>query len=97
MLLFMYDFSINNLCQIYFYSIYQTVLTFIFVEIDCEWNPWVNGTCTKECGTGTREDHRSIKVHSMYGGKPCKGPLSVIEECNSHPCPGIYLQVRVKS
>ena len=63
----------------------------MFVAIDCEWNPWFNGTCSKECGTGVQVNNRTIKVHDQNEGYPCEGPFYEIVECNTHPCSGNQL------
>ena len=56
--------------------------------VDCEWNDWNIGTCTKSCGGGTRTNTRTTKDLADHGGKECDGVASLQENCNSQPCPG---------
>ena len=56
--------------------------------VDCEWNDWINGTCTKACGGGTRTNVRTEKVPAAYGGEQCDGTAWIKESCNIQECPG---------
>ena len=56
--------------------------------VDCEWNAWNNGTCTKACGGGTRHNNRTVKIPDDHGGNECVGPAFVNETCNAQKCPG---------
>ena len=56
--------------------------------VDCEWNAWNNGTCTKSCGGGSRNNTRTEKTSVAFGGDKCVGPASIIEACNAKECPG---------
>ena len=56
--------------------------------VDCEWNDWINGTCTKSCGRGTRTNTRTKKVPAAYGGEQCDGVAAIEESCNVQKCPG---------
>ena len=50
------------------------------------------GTCSKTCGTGTRTNTR-IKLVEEANGGTCSGQPTEIEECNTQPCPGIYVNM----
>ena len=60
--------------------------------VDCEWNVWSVGTCTKTCGAGARINTRTKKVSAENGGKNCEGSSTVQEGCNNQECPG-YINV----
>ena len=70
---------------------YIVIMTHIFcnvmVAIHCVWNDWVQGECSKTCGTGTRTNHRTKLVDEEFGGT-CSGQPSEIEECFITECPG---------
>ena len=54
-----------------------------------EWSAW--GTCSKDCGTGTRTRTRNCTNPSpQYGGKDCTdlGDILQEEDCNTQHCPG---------
>ena len=55
--------------------------------INCEWNEWQIGECSKTCGRGTRSNTRTKKVEEMHGGI-CDGESTVSESCNTEDCPG---------
>ena len=55
--------------------------------IDCEWNDWELGMCSKPCGGGTRTNTRTKKSEAENGGK-CEGENAVEEPCNTQSCPG---------
>ena len=57
----------------------------IFV-VDCEWNEWVIGECSEECGDGTQTMTRTIKANEEFGGKPCEGEASIEEQCFIKEC-----------
>ena len=57
------------------------------IAIDCEWDDWSYGECSKTCGTGKRTNTREKLVSEKNGGK-CSGKRTQIEECNTHPCQG---------
>ena len=59
--------------------------------VDCEWNEWIHGTCSKPCGGGTRNNTREERVPDAYGGKPCEGAAAIDEPCNIQECPGQIL------
>ena len=63
------------------------------IAVDCEWDEWQIGECSKSCGIGIRTDVRKIKTNSSNGGKDCQG-LSIIEDnCNVEECPGTLLDI----
>ena len=57
-------------------------------KVDCKWNDWINGTCTKTCGGGSRTNTRTENVTAAHGGKACVGNASSEEICSVQPCPG---------
>ena len=56
-----------------------------FIE-DCIWGDWVNGTCSKTCGGGTRINKRKIRKEALGNGT-CEGESTKEEECNPEKCP----------
>jgi len=62
-----------------------------FLPVNGEWAPWGSfGKCTKSCGGGYRERHRSCTAPSpKYGGRSCIGHPRHIAYCNYHQCKGI--------
>ena len=64
------------------------ICTPFFDIVDCEWNFWVIGKCTKSCGGGIRERSRTRRVKEANGGRQCYGPSFVKELCNVQPCSG---------
>ena len=56
--------------------------------VDCQWNSWKNGKCSKTCGGGTQTNTRTIKVEAAHGGKPCTSESSIHKYCNTNKCPG---------
>ena len=66
------------------------LIFFEFIQaIHCEWDEWVNGDCSKTCGTGTRTNTRNKSVVEEHGGT-CSGEPIEFEECNTQECPGIF-------
>ena len=59
----------------------------ICLAINCVWNAWAIGTCSKTCGTGTRTNTRTKQVEESNGGS-CTGSPTMTEICNQHECPG---------
>ena len=57
-----------------------------FSVIHCEWNDWVLGQCSAECGSGSRNNTRTKSVVEANGGT-CDGQFWEIETCNTNPCP----------
>ena len=51
---------------------------------DCEWDGWINGTCSVTCGGGMQTNTRTV----LTGGANCTGASTVIEGCNTFECPG---------
>ena len=62
----------------------------ISFSVHCEWNDWVEGECSKECGGGMKTNTRTEKVSAEHGGEECPGPDSEEVSCNEHECPGIH-------
>ena len=56
--------------------------------VDCEWDDWQIGECSKECAGGVRTNTRAKKVEADHGGEECQGVSSKTESCNVHECPG---------
>jgi hypothetical protein len=55
--------------------------------IDCVLTPWDQWTfCTKTCGTGFSERHRSVAQAAVFGGRECDAEVETME-CNAHACP----------
>jgi len=55
--------------------------------VHCEWNDWVEGECSKECGGGMKINTRTEKVSAEHGGEDCPGPASEEISCNEQECP----------
>ena len=70
------------------YPILMLINVYIRNIVDCEWNDWINGTCTKSCGGGTRTNTRTKKVSAAHGGEDCDGPAAIKDSCNVQNCPG---------
>ena len=56
--------------------------------VDCEWNDWSFGNCSKSCGGGKRNKTRTEKVLADHGGNKCVGNDSTEENCNDQECLG---------
>ena len=56
-------------------------------SVNCEWNEWVHGECSKTCGGGTRKNFRSKRITEDLGGT-CLGERTLTDECNTQGCPG---------
>ena len=68
----------------------------IHIAVDCEWNDWIHGTCSKSCEGGVRKNTRGVKIEDAHGGNECKGDASMVESCNLQKCPGyktVYLNM----
>ena len=63
----------------------------LFIAVNCEWNDWIHGTCSKSCGGGTRYNTRNERVSEAHGGKPCEGDATIAEPCEIQKCPGYTL------
>ena len=57
--------------------------------VDCVWDEWRIGECSKSCAGGLRTKVRVPKVDAEHGGEECKGQSEVTEECNTLQCPGL--------
>ena len=79
------------LCKINNRLTYTSLNTYLYLNydiVDCKWNDWTIGTCSKTCGGGIRTNTRTEKVAAAYGGIKCNGFASIEENCNSQGCPG---------
>ena len=63
---------------------------FIFLEVDCVWDEWVVGDCSKSCGGGLLTKTRAPLVDAAHGGVNCTGDPVVSESCNVDECPGKF-------
>ena len=61
----------------------------IYTAVNCVWNDWRLGDCSKTCGTGTRTNTRTKLIEENNVGI-CSGQTFEIEECNTQNCPGTY-------
>ena len=73
------------------YIIYDFFILLMFNKVDCEWDEWAVGACSKSCGGGTRTNKRSPKIEADFGGSNCTGASNITEDCNIIPCPGNFL------
>ena len=73
-------------------------MSMYFTLVDCEWDNWETGTCSKTCGGGVRITTRQIKIKAAHGGKECSGASNFTEECNVVECPGMimFCQIALK-
>ena len=55
--------------------------------VDCEWDKWKTGECSKSCGRGELYIIRDKISEAKNGGKECVGNSSVVQECNVEACP----------
>merc|ERR1712179_420155 len=60
---------------------------FGIVAVDCVWDEWEIGKCSKSCGGGNRTNVRIPKVEAKHGGEECQGESETTEECNTLQCP----------
>ena len=58
----------------------------LVTPVDCQWNDWQIGKCSKSCGGGTRTKTRTKKTESSDGGI-CEGEATMQEACNTQQCP----------
>ena len=63
----------------------------LFPIVQCEWNDWQIGPCSKTCGGGTRINHRTKKTEEANGGN-CEGEATIEEVCNAQVCPRRFLE-----
>ena len=57
------------------------------ISVNCEWNDWQYGECSKTCGGGYRTNNRTKRIEEAFGGV-CDGESTAIEDCNKISCPG---------
>ena len=55
--------------------------------VDCEWDKWKTGECSKSCGGGELYITRNKISEARNGGKGCAGNSSIVQECNVEACP----------
>ena len=79
-------------CSVCCYSFLLTIIILLHLKhayaVHCEWNDWVIGECSKDCGGGTRTNTRTEKLSADHGGDACDGASSIEESCNIQECPG---------
>ena len=73
-----------------FWRIKKTLLTKIYLAIDCQWGEWNTGICSADCGDGTRTNTREKIVEEDYGGA-CNGTDSQNVPCKEHECIGLFI------
>ena len=59
-----------------------------FISVDCVWDKWNIGECSKTCGGGKKIITRAKKVEADHGGKECSGSSNITESCNVEECSG---------
>ena len=68
-------------------------LHYLNILVDCEWDVWVIGECSKTCSNGNelengvQIDTRGKKQEALFGGEECEGEATRQGECNTDPCP----------
>jgi hypothetical protein len=60
--------------------------------VDCEWNDWETGECSKTCGGGSRTNSRTKETEEAFGGV-CEGDPSMEEECNVQACRKFFFKL----
>ena len=55
--------------------------------VDCKWDAWRIGDCSKTCGDGVRENRRVKLTRALFGGNACEGKSKKTESCNNGICP----------
>lgn len=56
--------------------------------VDCEWTEWsLWSNCSKDCGGGSKERARDVKVKAENSGRECTGDAQEQDACNAQPCP----------
>lgn len=56
--------------------------------VHCEVTEWSTfSACTKSCGGGLKDRHRTVTTHALHGGYACPY-LGEYAACNEQPCPG---------
>ena len=68
-------------------DVVQQISLIHFVSVDCIWGQFVPEECSVSCGTGTQTKTRTILAEEQYGGEPCKGETSIVEQCDMGDCP----------
>ena len=62
---------------------------YMFYLVDCVWDEWVTGECSKTCGHGIQTDSREERQPALFGGLPCDGEATQQSECFIKDCPSI--------
>ena len=65
--------------------------------VDCEWNDWTIGDCSRTCAGGLRTNSRTKKREEINGTDEvgiCEGDTTMEEECNTQNCTGMFLLPR---
>ena len=76
------------LCKlIYFFCSYWSLLL-----VDCIWDDWSWGRCSKTCGGGTQNATRTISQVAKHGGSNCTGLSTDTRACNPNACPGEWIK-----
>ena len=55
--------------------------------VQCEWDDWVVGECSKTCGGGMQTQTRKVKHEAQFGGEDCPGKHTLEISCNVQECP----------
>ena len=63
---------------------------YLFNLVDCVWDKWVNGTCSKTCGNGVLVNTRVKLQEEMFGGAACEGEPTEETDCFIKQCPSKY-------
>ena len=63
--------------------------------MDCEWDDWVEGDCSRTCGAGQQNNTRVKLVEEANGGT-CTGESSNVTSCLVSECPGTHSNLPIK-
>ena len=56
--------------------------------VNCQWEDWNSGDCSKSCGLGQMTKTRVKALVEAHGGT-CSGDTTSTEACNTHSCAGM--------
>ena len=73
------------------YDVYLIVITRSIYLVDCVWDEWVTGECSKTCGHGIQTDTREEFQPALFGGLACEGEGTQQSECLIKDCPSINI------
>ena len=62
-----------------------------YIVVDCVWEEWIVGECSRTCGGGIQTNTRKPSTTSAHGGKECSGSSNITKSCNTQDCPGACL------